>query len=339
MLDQLPLILLSAAFIVTVILAGAYARWSGCLTAEADQSILKLIINILIPCLVFTVISDNPALRNPRNLILPPLVGFASVAVGFLICMYVARLSPRLNGLHTDAQRRSFAVCTGMYNYGYLALPLIQFLFKDYPDTLGVLFVHNMGVEIGFWTLGVMVISGHFGRDWWRRAINPPTIAIVVALATNFITAARPRLESMGMPQWLGIPKFLMMAVESLGQVAIPLALILIGATIADQLITAEKKTPARQRTKTVTLACLLRLGILPLGYLLLIMILPATDDLKRVVAIEISMPSAVFGVIMARHYGGDSGTALRIILATSLISLLTMPLWISVGMAVLLPH
>ena len=339
MLEQLPLILVASGFVVTVILCGAFARWTGCLTAEADESILKLIIRILIPCLIFTVISDNPALRDPRNLVIPPLAGFASVTIGFLVCMLVARLSPRLNGLHSEAQRRSFAFCTGMYNYGYLAIPLIGLLFKEYPGTLGVLFVHNMGLELGFWTLGVMVISGRFGRDWWRRAINPPSVAIAVALAANFITAARPRLEALGMPAWVGIPKFLMMAVESLGQVAIPLALVLIGATIADQLMTADKVTPAKQRVKTVALACSLRLCILPLCYLLAMTVVPATDDLKRVVAIEISMPSAVFGVIMARHYAADSGTALRIILATSFISIITIPLWISVGMAVLLPY
>ncbi|MBN2294594.1 MAG: AEC family transporter [Pirellulales bacterium] len=337
MLEQIPHILIASAFVVTVILAGAFARWSGCLSAEADESILKLIIRILIPCLIFTVISDNPALRDPRNLVIPPLAGFCSVTIGFLVCILVSRLSPRINGLHTDAQRRSFAFCTGMYNYGYLAIPLIGLLFEEYPGTLGVLFVHNMGLEIGFWTLGVMVISGHFGRDWWRRAINPPSVAIVVALATNFITAARPQFESWGMPEWLGIPDFLMMAVESLGRMAIPLALVLIGATITDQLLTAGEKTPAKERAKTITLACMLRLCILPVCYLLIMTMVPATDDLKRVVAIEIAMPSAVFGVIMARHYGGDSGTALRIILATSFISILTIPIWISIGMAVLL--
>lgn len=336
MFEQLPLILIAAGFVVTVIVVGGFARWSGCLTAEADDSILKLIIRVLIPCLIFSVISDNSALRNPENLVIPPLAGFASIVMGFGICMLVARLSPRWNGLHTDAQRRSFSFCTGIYNYGYLAIPLITFLFDE--ETLGVLFVHNMGVEIGFWTLGVMVISGHFGRDWWRRAINPPSVAIFVSLAVNFLGVARPRLESLGMPEWLGIPEFLMMAVESLGQMAIPLSMILIGATIADQLIVAEKNSPAKDRAKTITLACLLRLGILPACYLLLVMVIPATDELKKVVAVEISMPSAVFGVVMARHYGGDSGTALRIILATSFISILTLPLWIPVGLAVLLP-
>ena len=327
----------AAGFVVSVALVGAFARLSGCLTSEADESILKLIIRVLIPCLIFTSISNNPALRNFQNLVFPPIAGFLSVAMGFGICILVSRLRPRINGLHSDSQRRSFAFCTGMYNYGYLAIPMVRILFGE--ETLGVLFVHNMGVEIGFWTMGVMVISGHFGRDWWRRAINPPSVAILVSLFANYLTMSRPWFESHGMPQWVGIPGFLNLAIESLGQMAIPLALVLIGATIADQVMAAEQKMPARDRAKTLTLACLLRLGILPACYLLLMTVFPATDDLRRVVAVEISMPSAVFGVIMARHYGGDSGTALRIILVTSLISILTTSLWIPLGMAVLLPQ
>lgn len=338
MLEQIPLILTANGFVVAVIAVGAFARWAGFLTAQSDESILKLIIRVLIPCLIFTVISDNPVIRDPRNLLIPPLAGFLSIAVNFAVCLLASRLSPRLNGLHTSAQRRSFVFCTGMYNYGYLAYPLIQFLFKDDSGTLGVMFVHNMGVELGFWTLGMMVISGRIGRDWWRQAINPPSVAIVVAVAANYMSLARPGLESLGMPACVGIPKFLLLAADSLGQMAIPLALVLIGATIADQLMLVQEKSPLGDRVKSVSLACLLRLGILPLCYLFLVAFLPITDDLRRVVAVEISMPSAVFGVVMARHYGGDSGTALRIILATSLIAIVTIPLWIPFGLAVLLP-
>jgi hypothetical protein len=65
-------------------------------------------------------------------------------------------------------------------------------------------------------------------------------------------------------------------------------------------------------------------------------MLLPASDELKRVVAVEAAMPSAVFSILMARHYAGDAGTALRVVLATSLVSLVTIPLWIPAGLALL---
>jgi predicted permease len=44
-------------------------------------------------------------------------------------------------------------------------------------------------------------------------------------------------------------------------------------------------------------------------------------------------MPAAVFPVVMAKHYGGDPATALRVVLATSLVGLITIPLWIRAGM------
>jgi len=44
-------------------------------------------------------------------------------------------------------------------------------------------------------------------------------------------------------------------------------------------------------------------------------------------------MPAAVFPIIMARHYGGDPPTALRVVISTSVAGLVTIPLWIKFGM------
>ena len=45
------------------------------------------------------------------------------------------------------------------------------------------------------------------------------------------------------------------------------------------------------------------------------------------------AMPAAVFPIIMARHYGGHAPTALRIVIGTTVIGLLTIPLWIKLGL------
>ena len=47
------------------------------------------------------------------------------------------------------------------------------------------MFVHNVGVEMGLWTLGVMLLTGQrIGRDW-RNIVNAPLVAIALALALN----------------------------------------------------------------------------------------------------------------------------------------------------------
>ena len=74
-------------------------------------------------------------------------------------------------------------------------------------------------------------------------------------------------------------------------------------------------------------------MGILPLGFLALARYLPLTAELKQVIVLQAAMPSAVFPIVMAKHYGGDSPTALRVVLGTSAVGLLTIPLWIQFGL------
>ncbi len=44
-------------------------------------------------------------------------------------------------------------------------------------------------------------------------------------------------------------------------------------------------------------------------------------------------MPSALFPLVMSRHYRGDLTTALRVVIGTSLVGPLTIPLWIRSGL------
>ncbi len=79
--------------------------------------------------------------------------------------------------------------------------------------------------------------------------------------------------------------------------------------------------------------AVILRMAILPLLFLVFARVLPASTELKRVMVLEAAMPAAVFPIVMARHYGGDAATALRVVISTSVVSLVTIPLWIRFGL------
>ncbi len=192
-MNQHWLIILGAtASVFAVIGTGAGARRMGLLTGEADRSLLKVGIDLLLPCLIFTVVADNRALDQPGNLLLAPAVGFGSLVLGLGVAMLVARLGGGVTGLRGGVQRRTFALAVGTYNYGFLPLPLVRVLFRD--DALGVLFVHNVGVGLALWTIGVAVISGTLDRRVWRQMINPPSVAVVAAVACNLLHLT-PRLD------------------------------------------------------------------------------------------------------------------------------------------------
>src|SRR5438067_63479 len=134
----------AVAPVFVIVFSGFLIRRAGWLSAEADHSLLRLTVNLLYPCLIADTILGNSALKNPGNLALPPLVGFATCALGFAIAWAGARALR----LERGTQTRTFSYCVGIYNYAYTAIPIVQALFDQ--QTMGVLFTHNLGVEIIF---------------------------------------------------------------------------------------------------------------------------------------------------------------------------------------------
>lgn len=318
--------------VFAVMAAGAAARKINWLSEEADGSLLKLTINLLFPALIFLVIVPNPSLRDIRTLTVPPLIGFVTLAGGILLALLVARIGGPAIGLGDQAQQRTFALCIGVYNYIYIPLPLIAALFDQ--RTAAMLFIHNIGVEIAMWTVGVLVISGRLGRRWYKSILNIPSISIVLALALNWtVTPLYQRI----VPHWpslAGAMGVVETALEMMGRTAVPLALLLIGATAVDQL----RHTPAMSGKRVVLAGTLLRLGILPALFLLIAWCvprgLPLAAQLRQVIAVQAAMPCAMFPIIMSRHYGGHPPTALRVVLGTSIASLFATPLWLAAAKA-----
>jgi predicted permease len=310
-MNPLQAVIQSVLPVFSAALAGFAMRRVNWLTEEADASLLRITINLLAPCLAFDAILGNQALAQPGNLVLAPLIGFSTVALGIALGLGWARLS----GLTSGNSRRTFAYVTGIYNYGYVPLPLALSLFNR--ETAGVLMVHNVGVEVALWMFGLSMLGEQRPGSAWRKVINIPVVAILVSVVLNLA----------GARQWM--PAFVPLTAHMLGQCAIPMGLILIGATIADHI---HEFHPARGG-RVMMMACLLRLGILPLLFLGLASVLEAPRELKAVMVLQAAMPAAVFPIVMSRHYGGDTPTALRVVMVTSLVSLFTMPLWIRWGM------
>ncbi len=305
--EVLPVFLIAAI--------GAAIRKLGWLTEEADQSLLRVTVNLLIPSLIFGSILDNEALRQAKNVILPPVIGFITVVLG-LALGYLCRHRTNLPG---DQAKRTFAYSVGIYNYGYVPIPLTILLFDK--ETVGVLFVHNVGVELAMWTVGLMVLTGGEMRSFWRHMLNPPIIAIALGLSLNLSDSADL------------VPQSVLTAADMLGNCAIPIGLMLVGATIADYL----HQFQATWRWPLMGWGSVLRLLLLPVLFLTLGYFVPGSIELKRVIVIQAAMPAASLPIILAKHYGGDPNTALQVVLATSLLGLLSIPTWIALGNRLLL--
>lgn len=294
-----------------VIFLGIIVRRLNWLTEEAERGMTKVAINLLYPCLIFMSILGNPALERLSDLSMAPILGWITIVVGLALGRL---LTPMLGGSQ-KARSRTFAFTVGIYNYGLISLPLAMGLFGQ--GTVGMLFLFNIGVEVAFWTLGMLILTGASARGAWKHVWNVPIFAVGAGVLMN-VSGAKD-----------GVPHFVSSLFKMLGPAYIPIALLLIGMTVFQN---AREGNLAMDKRVTFW-ACVTRLGILPLVFLALAVFLPCSKELKQVIVLQAAMPAAFFPIVMTRHYGGDVPTALRVVLGTSLLSLITIPFWIHFGM------
>ncbi|MBP7948636.1 MAG: AEC family transporter [Verrucomicrobiales bacterium] len=313
-----PLHLLTAILpVFGIMVLGFWFRRRGWLAESADRSILFLTINVTYPALILRKVLRDETLHDPANIWLPAACGAGFLTLGIAI----AWLAAPIFGLRGGAVRRTFALSVSVQNYGYLPFPILTALFPHSPWA-GVLFVYSLGIEIVLWTLGVVLLTGHLGRAA-RHVFNPVVGSIIVGLFLNLSGIDRH------------VPDWSLQLAEMLGALSIPLGLLMAGVSLADL-----RRLPGRSSGWGVPLGGLmLRLVVLPATMLLPMLFLSPSLEFRRVIAIQAAMPAAVFPMIMARRYGGDEPTAVRVIVFTTLASLATIPFfapaalrWLGVG-------
>ena len=301
---------------------GVALRKFKVLTPDLDQGLLRLVIHFLYPCLILDKVLGNDLLRSPA------VVGWG-IGTGFSLIMLgygVAWLVSRLLGMKRGSGSRSFTLAGGLQNYGYVAIPVLIALFTTElvgDKVLGVLFVHNLGVEIALWMVGVMILTGQFLKSF-KVLINGPLIAIFLGLVGVY-TGAWKFFDPNEGPLVGAISRTVM---NWLGGCAFPMALILIGATIGD-LFGKE-----RIDWKVAGGSVLVRNVLMAFLILCAAKYLPLITELKQVLVVQASMPAAVTPIILARVYGGKPQVVMQVVMATSIVSLFTMPFVVAWGVS-----
>lgn len=306
---QLLLLVLPVFALIGV---GVGARRLHWIEGEAETSLIRLVVNVCYPCLIFESVANNPALRSADNLLFPPLMGFAITFLGIRAGLSVAQMI----GLHVGSGLRTFALAVGITNYGYLPIPIMEAIWG--AESRAVLLVHNVGVEVAIWTVGVLVLSGESLRTGWKKLASPILITLVLGVAGNLtgVTAYFPSVVTA--------------TIHALAVCAIPLGLIMTGVNLAQYLHEPSGLFDA----KVSVAAMVLRLGVLPVLILALAKYLPFSVELKRVLVVQAAMPTAVISIIIAKLYGGHPRTAVQIVLGTTALGVLVIPLWLRAGLA-----
>lgn len=282
---------------------------------ESFNAILNIDVKALIPCLIVDSILGNQALKNFGTLLSAPVFGIFMLLMG----LGAGLLTRKLAGISKEEvlQGRSYTVSVGLFNYGYIPFPLALALYDQ--ETVGVLFVFNVGIEVCVWTIVVALLSGYSLLKEWKKIFNMPLLAIVFSLILNFA----------GVP----LPGVLRQTCHALGQCAYPLGLVVCGGVIYNLC----QKESVLDHLRAPVIATVIRCGVLPILTLLIAMLFPFSVELKRVIILQAAMPTAVFAMVLSQMFNADSGLAFRVVLVSTLLSVVTTPIWIQIGTKMLM--
>lgn len=286
-----------------LIVAGAVLRRTGVLRREHDEGVMRLVYTVMLPCFILDKILGSAILKSGSVVVWAIALGFGLIIAGILIGLVVGRLI----GLERGTGMRTFALSSGCQNFGFTAVPAFQILWGS--GGLALLFVHNIGVELAIWSVGVMMMSGERGFSW-KRLMNGPVVAVSVGL-TLVALGLDHKVDGAGRA-----------AMSMIGIGAFPVAILITGCSMMD-LVGAEKPS-----WRVIVGSSVVRLALAPLIILSAAKFFPLPTELKQVLVVQAAMPAGMSAIMLARIYGGRPAVAVQVVLATTVLSLITLP-WI----------
>lgn len=274
-----------------------------------DQAVSTLVVVLLYIGQPFLSISSlinceyNPGLLI--NMLIVLLSGYVfHIGLFFAFKPIYMRKSP------TDRNRTLLAAAL-FGNTGFMGIPVIEALFPGNSEILAYTVVFNISSNMIFWTLTSYIISGDRKAISFKRAIlNPPTLALFVALPLFFFNVQ--------------LPDEITSFITSFGGLVSPIAMIILGMRLADVNLKSLFTEPA------LYFCAFLRLIAFPMVVFIVLFAInqfyPMTYDVIAVQFIVYAMPTANTVLSFAELYKRDGEVAAKSAMLSTILSIVTIP-------------
>ena len=277
------------------------------LMPENTISVLTaLLFNITLPALIFSSVVRGPGLEILREGI--ALIGIALTHY-VVVCLVAVLWLRKVSKSNPDAGVFAFAAIFA--NTSFMGLPLVYLLFGESGVVLGA--IYDLVQTLFMFTLGIMFLGGKEEgvlKTFQSQLKEPPVIALLLGLIVLLAG--------------IKLPVILLEPFKMLGSTTSVLAMFAIG-----QYMEPGCFKDWGQLKKLVPLVAI-KLVVVPLAILGLASFLPLTTQVKGVLAIMLASPTAILAAVFAEKYKQDYKFAVMAVVATTGLSILTLPFILS---------
>jgi len=320
---QSKIVFLKITVMFLVMVAGWWSARRQYLTPALTKGLSLLVVQLTFPALVFVQMLETVSFAAIQRGWWIPLFGGLSI----VLAAWVGKALVGLFKVPLES-RKTFVFLVALPNWVFLPLPIASGLY----GAEGVRFVLlvNFGAQITLWTYGIRLLKdGTVEKQSPLRMLlsNAGVMATLAGagLALCWPGMTTPSEAASGLVWGLTI-NGMIGALKMIGDLTIPLSLLVAGAQLAELLRSNQFQW---RPLSGVTIA---RLGVAPLVTLLalkavtLLVGVRLTEVELVTATVIVSMPVAISCSMFADHYNGDRGLTASSIFITTLLSLLTVP-------------
>ncbi|NCB63518.1 MAG: AEC family transporter [Clostridia bacterium] len=279
------------------LLVGVYARKRNIITKDVRQGLVDFLVRVTLPCMVFESFHQEITAQQ--------LVSMGKLlAVSFGVCFFSVFLGKLLFYSRPAARRGVLQYGTLISNSGFAGLPVVQHAYGSLGLLYGAIFV--IPNRIFMWSAGISMFTQADLKTKVKSVLTNPGI-IVVELGV-----ARMLLR-------IPLPSLLDDAIGSIGSCTTVLAMVVVGAILADIPLKA-------LFDKDVFILTVVRLIGIPV-LLLVFMRLVGSEQVSTAVGVTMTaMPVGSTSALLAEKYGGDSELGSKCVFVSTVLSMITVP-------------
>ncbi|MBS4536423.1 AEC family transporter [Clostridium sp. D2Q-14] len=298
----------SVLFILLII--GLILRKFNIIDSYVEKGISNLVIFATLPALLITSMNYEFSSDMLNNGLLILRAG----PIIYVITGIIAYLYIKINKI--EGQEKGIYIFMTMFpNVGFMGYPVVSIVFGEIGIFYAALF--NLWFNILLWTLGVILVNPKNNTKLsFKALINPGTISIFIGLALFLFS--------------INLPTPIFDALDSLGNATTPLAMIVIGSMLGESTLTEIFKN------RFLIGSTFIRLVFIPAALMIILSIIPLPSMLAGIIAILMAMPTAANAAIFAKRFDSDYKLASEGVFLSTLLSIITIPLFISILMNVL---
>ena len=299
---QIPLIpvVLSILQIFGMFGIGILTRYFKYFTDEDLNKMSRFTVDCLMPFLIFHAIVTSFKHNQTSNLLLMPVIGFLIIAIGAVAGIL---LKKGLKSKDPDIIKTFHHFCA-INNYRFLPIIIVQNVFGE--ARLADLFFLNLGSQIAYWTIGVALLGETDIKIAMKNLLTPSIIALFLAI-----------IIGMSGMQTI-IPLTIMNIFKTAGQAAIPLILILIGASLY--------QVKLQSHLRDLLYLTFVRLALIPFILIMVFKAIPMPDYIYNISLIIALMPVASSTAVLTRRFGGSPSFAAAAAVITHVFAIITVP-------------